>query len=69
MLCERFDDGCDRLNRAVAELDPGDAYDSVAGGDQLLVSGSVALEGRSVLVVGLVGSYFLVLSKARKFDH
>ena len=53
MLCERFYDACDRLNRAVAELDPGDADDSVAGGCELLIPGSVALEGRSVAVVGV----------------
>ena len=53
MLCECFDDGCDRLNRAVAKLDPGDAYDSVAGGDQLLVSSSVTFECGSVRVVGV----------------
>ena len=53
MLCECFDDGCDRLNRAVAELDPGDAYDSVPGGDQLLVSSSVAFECGCCGVVGV----------------
>ena len=53
MLCECLDDGCDRLNRAVAELDPGDADHAIAGRDQLLIAPSVSLEGGAVAVVGV----------------
>ena len=39
--------------RPVAQLYPGDSYDAISGGDQLLIAPSVALECGSVAVVGV----------------